>query len=126
MFLTLIFQYINKLIKGEVRDFASPKLFHAVKVQRLKDNRIKPLAKICSKFPMPVSALIGDMSVESRQLIDGTPPAVRTFNFTRKAFVETSQPLSSIKLPRRIILTQVATYKIFVMKSAFLYRPLLV
>ena len=92
MFETLVYQYLKKLPKGEVRDLTSPKTFHTRKVQRLGRNKVKSFTKICSKFPMPVSALMGDMSVESRQLIDGTPPVARTFHFTRKAFVETSQP----------------------------------
>ena len=91
MFFTLIFQYINKLIKGEVRDFASPEAFHAVKVQCLKDDRIKPLAKICSKFPMPVSALVGDMLIQPCDLTNTPPPAIRTFYLTRKRFVEAAK-----------------------------------
>ncbi len=39
MFLTLIFQYLNKLVEGEVGDFTPPQAFHTVKVQRLKENQ---------------------------------------------------------------------------------------
>ena len=34
MFDTLGLQNLNKLMKGKVRDFASPEPFHTVKVQR--------------------------------------------------------------------------------------------
>ena len=52
MSITLKPQYLNKLPEGKIGDFASPKPFHAVKVERLGDNRIKPSAQVCGEFPM--------------------------------------------------------------------------
>ena len=65
MFLTLISQYLNKLIESKVRDFASPEAFHTVKVQRLRDDSPKPLAQIVREFPMPIFALVRDFSIEA-------------------------------------------------------------
>ena len=45
MFRTLLFQYLQKLVEGMVRDFATPKPFHTVKVQRSKVECIKLSAK---------------------------------------------------------------------------------
>ena len=91
MFETLVFQYLNKRSESKVRNFASPEAFHTLKVQGLSDDSIKPSAEVCGKFEMPISALVGDMSVEPSELTDSTPPIVRTFNFTRKVFVEFSE-----------------------------------
>jgi len=40
---------------------------------------------------MPISALVGDMSIEPCEFSDSTPPIVRTFDFTRSAFAEFSE-----------------------------------
>ena len=58
MFQTLIFQYLNKSVKGEVRDFTPPEAFHAVKVQRLGGDKVKPSAEVSGKFPMPIAPLV--------------------------------------------------------------------
>ena len=52
MFLTLICQYLNKLIEGEVGDFTSPQAFHTVKVQGLKENPIKLFTKFRGELPI--------------------------------------------------------------------------
>ena len=91
MFQTLELQYLNKLVKGEVRDFPSPKPFHAFKVECLGGDTVKPSAKVSGKFPMPISALVGDFDIQPCEFSDGTPPVVRTFDFARKAFVEFSE-----------------------------------
>lgn len=88
MFQTLQLQYRNKLVEGKVRDFTSPQPFHTLKVQRLGDDRIKPFTQVSSKFPMPIFALVGNMPIQPRKFADSTPPIVRTFNLTRKAFIE--------------------------------------
>ena len=88
MFITLICQYLNKLIESEVGDFPSPQAFHAVKVQRLKKNSIKLFTKFRGELPMKVFALVTNFSIEACDCSDTPPPAVRTFNFTRKFFVE--------------------------------------
>ena len=91
MFETLELQNLKKLIEGEVRDFASPEAFHTLKVERLGGNPVKPSAEICSKFPMPIFALVGYFVIKPCQHSDGTPPVARPFNFTRKVFVEGSE-----------------------------------
>ena len=91
MFDTLILQNLNKLVKGEVRDFASPQAFHALEVQRLGDDGIKPFTQVCRNLVVPVLALVGYMPIQPRKLPDGTPPIVRTFDFTRQAFAECSE-----------------------------------
>ena len=91
MFETLVRQNLNKTPEGKVRDFPSPEAFHAIKVQRLGSDKVKPSAQVRSKFEMPISALAGDMSAKPCDLSDSTPPIVRTFDFTRKAFVEFSE-----------------------------------
>ena len=88
MFLTLIFQYLNKLVEGEVGNLTSPKPFHAVNVQGFKDNRIKLFTKFRGKLPMKVFTLIGDFPIEACELSHTPPPAVRAFDFTAKFFVE--------------------------------------
>ena len=88
MFLTLIFQYLNKLVEAKIGDFASPKAFHTVKVQSFKDNRIKLLTEFRGELPMKVFALVRNFPIEACELSDTPPPTVRPFNFTRKAFVE--------------------------------------
>ena len=91
MFQTLELQYLNKLIESEVRDFPSPKAFHAVKVECLSGDTVKPSAKVSGKFVVPVLALVGDFDIQPCEFSDGTPPVVRTFDFARKAFVEFSE-----------------------------------
>ena len=62
--------------------------FHTSEVQRLGSDKVKPSAQVRGKFEMPISALVGDMSVEPCDFFDSTPPILRTFHFTRKALVE--------------------------------------
>ena len=96
MFLTLIFQYLNKLIEGKVRDFPSPEAFHAVKVQGFNGDSIKLLAQFRGELPMKVFALVCDFPIQTCDLSHTPPPTVRTFNFTRKTFVEGSQFLQRL------------------------------
>ena len=91
MFETLELQNLKKLSESEVRDFAFPEAFHTAKVQRLGRDNVKPLAQVGCQLPMPISALVGDMSVESRQLIDRTPPVTRTFDFSTQGLIEFSE-----------------------------------
>ena len=88
MFETLEFQYLNKLVKGEVRDFSTPEAFHAVKVERLGGDKVKPSAEVSGKFPMPISALVGDMPIQSCELTHTSPPVVRAFDFTAECLVQ--------------------------------------
>ncbi len=88
MFSTLILQYLNKLVKGEVRDFTSPEAFHTLKVQRLGNDRIKPFAQVSSNLVVPVLALVGDMPIQPRKVSDSTPPVIRTFYLSADSFVE--------------------------------------
>ena len=59
MFDALILQYLNKLVKGKIGDFASPQPFHTVKVQRFGNEGIKPFAEIGSDLVVPVLTLVG-------------------------------------------------------------------
>ena len=88
MFSTFILQYLNKLVEGKVGDLASPKPFHAVKVQGFKGNRIKLLTKFTCQLPVKIFALVADFPIQTCELPDTPPPTVRTFLFTRKFFVE--------------------------------------
>ena len=88
MFLTLIFQYLNKLVESKVGDFASPQAFHSVKVQGFNRNRIKLLTKVACQLPLKVFALVADFPIQTCELSHTPPPAVRTSNLSGKAFVE--------------------------------------
>ena len=88
MFTTLILQYLNELVEGKVRDFTSPQAFHTVKVQGLKDNRIKPLAKFAGELPVKVFTLVTHLPIEACDLSHTPPPTVRTFLLTVQGFVE--------------------------------------
>ena len=96
MFLTLILQYLNKLVERKIGDFTSPQAFHAVKVQGFNGNRIKLLTKFACQLPMKVFALVTDFPIETCELSHTPPPTVRAFNFTRKAFVETTKFLQGV------------------------------
>ena len=88
MFLTLIFQYLNKLVESKVGYFSSPKPFHTIKVQRFKDNRIKLLTKFRGKLPLKIYTLIRNLTIKACDLPYTFPPAVRASNFARKAFIK--------------------------------------
>ena len=103
MFLTLILQYLNKLREGKIRDFTSPQAFHAVKVERFKDEGIKSLAKGCGKFPMPIFALVGNFAIETCELTDTPPPAISAFLFSRKRLVERSEFVQRLLQRLRVV-----------------------
>ena len=88
MFDALILQYLNKLVKGKIRDFASPQAFHTLKVQRLGNDRIKPFAQVGSNLVVPVLALVSDMPIQPRKVSDTPPPILRTFYLSTDSFVE--------------------------------------
>ena len=88
MFLTLIFQYLNKLVESKVGDFSSPQAFHSVKVQGFNRNRIKLLTKVACQLPVKVFALVADFPIQTCELSHTPPPTVRTSNLSGKAFVE--------------------------------------
>ena len=96
MLLTLILQYLNKLVEGEIGDFTSPKPFHAVKVQCLKNNRIKCLTEFACELPLKVFALVADFPIKACKLSHTPPPTVRTFNLTAKCFVERPKFLQGV------------------------------
>ena len=91
MFETLELQYLHKLIESKVRDFASPEAFHAIKVKCLGDDGIKSSTKVSGKFPVPISALVGNFAVKVDEFTDGTPPIVRAFNLATDGFVEIAE-----------------------------------
>ncbi len=86
MFETLERQNLNKLPEAKLRDVPAPEAFHAVKVQCLDDDGIKPSAEFRGKFPLPIFALGGNLAIHPCELTEATPPIVRTFDFPRKAF----------------------------------------
>ena len=88
MFQTFELQYLKKLVKGEVRDFPSPKPFHALKVECLGGDTVKPSAKVSGKFVVPVLALVGDFDIQPCEFSDGTPPIARTFLLSTEGLVE--------------------------------------
>ncbi len=88
MFDALEPQNLNELVKGEIRDFASPQAFHTLKVQRLGNDGIKPFAQVGSNLVVPVLALVGDMPIQPRKSSDTPPPIVRTFDLSTNSFVE--------------------------------------
>ena len=96
MFLTLILQYLNKLVEGKVRDLTTPQVFHTVKVQRFNRNRIKLLTKFACQLPMKVFALVRDLPVKSCKLSDTTPPVIRTFLLTTQCLVEFAKFLQGV------------------------------
>ena len=60
MFLTLILQNLNKLIEGKIKDLASPKAFHTIKVQGFNNDCIKLFTEFRGELPMKVFALVAD------------------------------------------------------------------
>ena len=68
MFDTLERQNLNKLTEGKVGNFAAPEAFHAVKVQGLGRDKVKPFTQVRGKFPMPT------LMVRSRKKGAGIPP----------------------------------------------------
>ena len=113
MFRTLKPQYLNKLSEGKIGDFASPKSFHAVKIQSFRHYDIKPSTEVSGKFPMPIFALVGNMPIQPHECSNSTPPIARTFDFTRKTFVEFAEFLQGLfqKLWRLYFLTCVQRQK---------------
>ena len=92
MFQTLELQYLKKLSKGnQIGDFSSPEAFHPVKVERLGSDPVKSSAEGSGKFPMPISTLVSEFPIDSRESSNRTPPIVRTFNFSAQSLVEFSQ-----------------------------------
>ena len=88
MFLTLIFQYLNKLVEGKIGDFTSPQAFHAVKVQGFNGDCVEPLTKFRGELPLKIFALVGDFPIQACELPHTPPPPVRTSYLSGKAFVE--------------------------------------
>ena len=126
MLRTLLFQYLQKLVEGVVRDFAPPEAFHTRKVQRFKAKYVKLGAEFIRKFPLPIKPLSCYLAVESCQSTGSTVPVTRTFDFTRKSLVQRSQRLQRLfeKLRGVYFSTCVAGEKCFVsiIKSCALTR----
>ena len=89
MFLTLIFQYLNKLVESKIGDFTSPQAFHAIKVQGFNGRLYQTaLQRSVGKLPMKIFALVRDFSIQACDLSHTPPPPVRTFLFTTQLFVK--------------------------------------
>ena len=92
MFQTLELQYLKKRSKGKIGDFSSPEAFQVSSVvERLSSDPVTSSTQIGRKVPMPISTLVGDFTVKSRECSDSTPPIVRTSNFSAQSLVEFSQ-----------------------------------
>jgi len=91
MFQTLILQYLNELVEGEVRDFSSPQSLHTVEVQGLGRDKVKSSAKIGGEFEVPIFALVRDMPEQSDDLMETPPPIAGAFDFTTQCFVKCSE-----------------------------------
>ena len=93
---TLLLQYLQELVKGVVRDFATPQAFHTVKVQRFKAKSVKLGAKFISKFPLPIKPLTRNLPVESCQSTGHTIPIARTFDFARECLIQGAEFLQGL------------------------------
>ena len=91
MFLTLILQYLNKLIEPKIGDLTSPQAFHSVKVQSFNGNRIILLTEFGSELPLKVFTLVRYFPIQACDLSYAPPPPVRTFLFATQCFVERSK-----------------------------------
>ena len=96
MFKTLERQYLNKLVKSKVGDFASPEAFHALKVQRLGDNVVKPTSQVSGAFEVPISALVGNLAIKACEFTDSTPPIVRAFLLSADCLIEFSELVQGV------------------------------
>ncbi len=83
-FFRLPSDFLKELTKGEVRDLASPKSFHAVKVQVLKETEVKLADKFQSKFPVVIFALSLNLAMGSGIVLVRTFAIVATSNLTRQ------------------------------------------
>ena len=110
---TFELQYLNKLVEGEVGNFASPQAFHAVKVQRLGGDQVKPSTQVSGKFGVPVAALVGNFTIEPCEIMHRTPPVPRPFDFSAECLVEFSELFQDVfqELRRLYLLTRVEREK---------------
>ena len=115
---TFELQNLNKLVEGEVRYFPSPQFLHTRYIQRFKCKRIKASTEVGSQFPMPIQALSTDLAIQYRQCPDRTPPVIRTFFLTRKAFIELAELFQGLLQElRRLYLLTCAECQICVLHS---------
>ncbi len=82
-FFRLPSDFLKELTKGEVRDLASPKPFHAVKVQVLKETEVKLADEFQSKFPVVIFALSLNLAMGSGIVLVRTFAIVATPHLTR-------------------------------------------
>ncbi len=76
--------FLKELTKGEVRDLASPKSFHAVKVQVLKKAEVKLADESQSKFPVVIFALSLNLAMGSGIVLTRTLAVIATPHLTRQ------------------------------------------
>jgi len=67
-------EYERKLTEGNVRDFASPKFFHAFKVECLYRNRIILSHKTQGQLEEPIASLIRDFLMNTGEVTFRTIP----------------------------------------------------
>ena len=97
VFRTLLFNYLKKRVERMVRDFTPPRSpFHAIKVQRFKNQYVKRFAKFGRKFPVPIFSVSGNFSMMPCQSTARTIVVARTFDFTTQFLAERSQRLQGL------------------------------
>ena len=68
----------HELTEAEIRDFASPQAFHAVKVQVLKETEVKLADEFQCEFPVVIFALSLNFAMGSRIVLARTLAIVAT------------------------------------------------
>ena len=88
-FLCLPSHLEHEVTEGEIGDLASPKAFHAVKVQVLKEREVKLADDFQSKFPMVILALTGNFAMRSGMMFTRTFAIVATAHLSRQLTIGT-------------------------------------
>ena len=83
-FFCLPLEFLQKCVESDVGDFTTPKAFHTVKVQRLKEQNIKPTHKFKCKFPVVIFALSSNFAVPTCMVVSRTFSVVTSTLFCGK------------------------------------------
>ena len=79
----------HEITESKVRDFTTPKPFHAVKIQVLKERNIKLTDDLKGEFPMMVFALTLNLAMGSRIVLARTLAVVATSHLPRQLTIGT-------------------------------------
>ena len=74
--------------KAVVSDLPSPQSLHCLDIECFKSNKCITLHKLPGDLPLPGTALIGDASVQMRQITLCTVSVVRSLLFAREYAIE--------------------------------------